>query len=513
MLNRQLITSTVFSVICMPLCAATPLAERIAEVTTRTEYKHARWGILVVDGKNNEVLFECNPDQMFVPASTTKLYSCATALCELGQDYRFRTRVVARGEIKSGVLHGDLILIASGDLSFGGRNLPDGTMAFTNSDHTYADATSTTAQLTDTDPLQGLKELAASIKKSGINRVTGEVLIDERLFDQASSSGSGPTHITPVLVNDNVVDFKITNGPDGIRVQMRPETGYLRIDNRVVSEGVLPSRVAVFKDGPNAVSLRGRMSILTKQLIRSWPVDDPVAFARCLFIECLRNQGIDVTASPFAAPSANLPDKSNMEQLKEVAVFTSPPLSEATKVTLKVSHNLYAGTLPLLVATKHNKRTLYDGLHLQRKFLKELGMDTNAASFAGGAGGAQADSTTPRATVDLLCRMMGRPEFPAYEAGLPILGVDGTLADVVSADSPARGKVRGKTGTLNWADLMNERTLLRSKALAGTMTTKSGRNLVFAMFVNDVPLIVGVTAVREGKALGRLCEIIFDDAP
>ena len=45
-----------------------------------------------------------------------------------------------------------------------------------------------------------------------------------------------------------------------------------------------------------------------------------------------------------------------------MAVLKSAPLSEAVKVTLKVSHNLYASTLPLLVAAKYGGRTLPDGM-------------------------------------------------------------------------------------------------------------------------------------------------------
>src|SRR5262249_41621866 len=156
--------------------------------------------------------------------------------------------------------------------------------------------------------------------------------------------------------------------------------------------------------------------------------------------------------------------------------------------TLKVSHNLYASTLPLLLAAKHKKRTLGEGLRLQGKELADLGVDVGTISFGGGAGGANADFVTPRATVQLLQAMSKRPDYAVYRDALPVLGVDGTLAEAVAADSPARGKVQAKTGTLSWADLVNDRPLLRSKALAGTVTTASGRTLFLALFVNDVPL-------------------------
>ena len=109
--------------------------------------------------------------------------------------------------------------------------------------------------------------------------------------------------------------------------------------------------------------------------------------------------------------------------------------------------------------------------------------------------------------------MMKRSDYPVYRAGLPVLGVDGTLVDAVSKNSPARGKVRAKTGTYIDTDLVNDRLFLRSKSLAGEMTTRAGRTLAFAMFVNDVPLPPGVDGSREGKVLGRLCEILYERTP
>ena len=109
--------------------------------------------------------------------------------------------------------------------------------------------------------------------------------------------------------------------------------------------------------------------------------------------------------------------------------------------------------------------------------------------------------------------MAKRPDYTAYHAALPVLGVDGTLSSVIPADSPAKGKVQAKTGTLFWHDVMNDRNMLRSKALAGAMTAANGRELFVVLFVNDVPLPRGVQPTREGKALGRLCEIIYENVP
>jgi D-alanyl-D-alanine carboxypeptidase/D-alanyl-D-alanine-endopeptidase (penicillin-binding protein 4) len=238
-------------------------------------------------------------------------------------------------------------------------------------------------------------------------------------------------------------------------------------------------------------------------------VKDPTDFARKLLIEALGREGVSVAASLFAEPKAELPALAEYEHLSVVASHRSPKMAELIKVVLKVSHNLYASMLPVLCATSKGKRTLADGLRLEAEVLRQLGVDTGGVSFAGGAGGARADATTPRATVQLLEALAATPEYAALGPALPVLGVDGTLANVVSADSPARGFVRGKTGTLWYDDLLNGRALLRSKALAGTATTAAGTKVVFAAFVNDVPLPQGEKPLREGKALGRLAELLY----
>jgi D-alanyl-D-alanine carboxypeptidase/D-alanyl-D-alanine-endopeptidase (penicillin-binding protein 4) len=491
-------------------------SDRINTVINGPDYRQSHWGILVTDAKTGEVVYAHNPDRLFLPASVTKLFSVAAALCLLGVDFVFETPVYARGKLKGGRLRGDLILVASGDLTLGGRTDARGLLAFRNHDHTYAGNGTTTDCLTDTDPLAGLKAMAKQVAVSGVKHVDGDVLIDERLFERSKSSGSGPTIVTPMVVNDNVIDVIVTPGEkagEAAQVRMRPETDFVRMDAQVQTVPGGTTKIEVKALGGERFTVRGQVGVNAKPQVRIYHVEDPAGFARALFIDALKREGVTVNASALQQPRADLPDAESYGKMQRVALHRSPPFSEVAKVTLKVSHNLYASTLPLLVAAKHGKRTLADGMRLQRDFLAEQGVDTKTISFGGGAGGAPADYVTPRATVQLLRAMAKRPEAKAYEAALPVLGVDGTLADVVGANSPARGAVRAKTGTYFWFDVLNGRSLLTSKALAGFLTTTRGRRLNFVMFVNNVPLPQDVTPLREGRVLGQLCEIIHQHAP
>jgi D-alanyl-D-alanine carboxypeptidase/D-alanyl-D-alanine-endopeptidase (penicillin-binding protein 4) len=497
-----------------PVSAAPPesLAKKFDAVIDGPDYKHATWAALVVDAKTGETVYARNPDSMLAPASVTKLFSCAAALITFGPDHTCETTVYRRGFAFKGTLRGDLILVANGDLMLGGRT-KDGKTHFTSNDHTYANGGNKT-ELTNTDPLAGLNDLAKQVKDAGITQIDGEVLIDDRLFARTHSSGSGPDAVTPITVNDNVIDVIITPGEkegDKAKVTTRPETSFFNVDELVTTSDEKSSpNLHLLSVGPNQFAVRGSVPKGGQPQIRVYSVEEPALFARTLFIEALRRNGVRAQCSVMRPSHNGLPVKGDYEKLTKTASFTSAPFKDTITVTLKVSHNLYASTLPCLVAAAKGQNTAEAGLKIQGKILKELGVDIDAVSFAGGAGGAQADYVSPRATVQLLQGMAKRPEWETYKAALPVLGVDGTLADVVKEDSPARGKVYAKTGTLSWYDAVNSRNMLKSKALAGTMTTKNGTMLYFCIIVNNVPLPEGVGSSREGKQMGKLCEVLYE---
>jgi D-alanyl-D-alanine carboxypeptidase/D-alanyl-D-alanine-endopeptidase (penicillin-binding protein 4) len=505
------------AIVALALPAAAPpdaLSLKLQTVLSRPEYRHARWGIVVVDADTGKLIFERNGDQLFAPASVTKLYTCSAALAILGADHRFKTPVYQRGTLKDGTLSGDLVLVASGDLSMGGRDTKDGKMAFVDDDHTYAGPTSRGAGVPNTNPLAGLEDLARQIKKAGIRKATGDVLIDARLFAASPSSGSGPRTVSPILINDTVVDVVVRPGAkagDKATFALRPQTAFLRVDVQVqtVEKGKALS-VTVARLDDNSFTVRGTIPVGAGPAVRICPVGDPVAFARALFIEALRREGVTVEASLFRQPSITLPE--SYEKLPRIAVHKSLPFSEAVKVILNVSHNLMASTLPMLLAAKAGKKTLVAGMLEEAKALKGLGVPVESISLESGAGGGNADRVTPWATVRLLLAMRKRPDWPLFEASLPVLGMDGTLAGT-NAAGKAKGKARAKTGTYTDRNLLSGRGHMRAKSLAGVMTTAKGRTLVFCFFLNDVAMPKGVTAARHGRALGELCELIYLNVP
>lgn len=507
----------------LPLQAAGPLPEGLQKLMQTSGFANGHWGLLVVDAGTGQVIYEQNADQMFSPASVTKLFSTAAVLEKLGPDYRFLTPVMRKGEVlEGGLLKGDLILVASGDMAMGGRTGPDGKMLYEDNDHTYG---GDVAHLVKADALHGMKELAREVAGSGIREVSGNVLVDDRLFAPTASSGSGPRSVSAITINDNMVDLVISAGKkvgDLAEYRMVPENRVMAVDFQVKTvEKGKPVSVTIRTLGPRSVTVYGSVPEGHTNLLRNFEVADPASWARSLFIECLRAEGVKVTASSLAVQQPlDLPSRAEVAALPKVAEYDSLPLAENIKVILKVSHNLHASTLPLLLALTEKKSELSDGLRMQGQILLALGVKPEAISFGGGAGGARADLVTPRATVDLLLAMQNRPGFNAFYTGLPILGRDGTLAKAVEMNSPARGHVRAKTGTYYVDNDLTGRTILTSKALGGYIETKHDRKLAFALFVNQVPVRPAqgadkpaVSAIIAGKLLGTITEWIYLNCP
>ncbi len=493
------------------------LKDQIASVINADEYRIASWGIAVADAATGEMIYELNGEKLFVPGSVTKLFSGAAALITLGADHRFVTPIHRRGAVNSdGVLSGDLILRASGDPDLSGRTNAQGHLEFTNHDHTYSGmyvSQGASAELTKTDALAGLDDLAQQIAASGLRHIR-DVLIDERLFERHESGGSPPFQVTSIVVNDHLLDITVAPGNEvggTAKIEIRPQTKFVNFDIDVkTSDAGQGSYVTVQKVAPNRYAVRGAIGKDKPPTVRTIEVDNAAEFARALLIERLQAHGVRVEASIYSTPKQDaLPPESEYEKLPIVAKHTSSPFAESLKVILKVSHNNHAHMLPLLIAAQTGKRTHAAGMRAQGEALKSIGVETNLFSLGDGEGGDQGNQVSPRATIQLLRAMSTRPDYQVFHDALPTLGVDGTLAEAVEKTSPARGKVFAKTGTYVWGDALNGRLLLRGKGLGGYMTTASGRKVLVTIFLNNVPMKAPVETNKHGAVLGKLCEIIF----
>ncbi|MFO1059160.1 MAG: D-alanyl-D-alanine carboxypeptidase [Dongiaceae bacterium] len=482
------------------------LPPAIRDIIAAPRYAGASWGLRVVDLQSGQVLQQLGPDSLFFTGSVRKLFSVGTALGALGPDHRFTTPVYRRGAVSAdGVLQGDLVLVASGDLTLGGRTTPEGEVAFTDFDHTEANSLGS-AILTAPDPLAGLDALARQVAAAGIRRVGGEVIVDDRLFEHFRVP-NGNVLITPVILNDNLVDVTILPTAPGqpAQVDWRPRSAAFTVEPHVVT-------VAAGEEQRIELTTKGTVGIVSGQipvgarpglpgvatLVQTFRIEDPSAYLRTAFIEALGRAGVAVDAVPVAPnPAAGLPAPGAYEAATRVAALVSPPYAQYARLILKVSHNLGANLSLMLVGLDQGARTVGDALAAERRLLvRDYGLPDAGFDFPTNGSGSPDSRATPQAIVGLLRAMRTKPAFDAYFAALPVLGVDGSLASIgrVPPDpavAPAIGKVYAKTGT-TFAD-----GALKAQVFAGYIDARSGRRLAYVVYVNDAARIRDIPGVIQ----------------
>ena len=507
------------------------LAERVAprtfndvlrEVMARPEFRHATFGVEIYSLETQKPVFELNPEALFTPGSTTKLLTEGTALKLLGADYRFHTPVFRTGEIgPDGVLAGDLVLVASGDPNLSNREQPDGTLAFADEDHSYGGVD---ARLIPGDPLVVIRELASQIAAAGVKRISGRVLVDVGLFPEDTRELGTGVMVSPIAVNDNVVDITIRPGASvgaPADITISPKMPYLRFESRVLTVAgstVAPGGAVTTDnaDGSQTVVLAGLIGKESGPAVYGYPVGSPSRFAATALTLALQDLGVAVTGAPGALKKGDLSDVSASAAWRQpgnrVAEHVSAPLAEEVKVTLKVSQNLHASMTPYILGSVLGKAKIdidAKGFALENEMLARGGLDLSGASQSDGAGGAGAAFYTPDFMVHYLAYMAAQPEFPVFLRALPILGRDGTLVNIQKA-SPGAGHVFAKTGTFGDTDLLNARLMLVGKGLAGYTTTPSGQRYAIALYINHLELRDNRSPSEvAGQALGEIASAAY----
>lgn len=466
-----------------PYAGVAGLPEAAVEAMEKPAYEHGHWGIWAADLDTGEVLIDLDGNKMVEPGSVIKTYAMGAAWLEWGPDRRITTPVKRDGEVVAGTLQGDLILVGQGDFTMGGRTNPDGTVDFANLDHNDANALPGST-LTSGDPLAGLDDLAAQVKAAGIDAVSGQVVVDDRLF----LDFDGDLPITPIVINQNVIDIMITPGEAGepATIEMTPEVAPWTVTNEVETVAAGEPNDLSNPESPQhgEIVVSGTIAADSDPQLKVYGFEDPATFARTAFIEALQRAGVAVGADPLAEnPDDSLADQDAVMALPSVAELESLPLEEDATYVLKVSYNRGAQMYTCLLAVEVGGDDCSDGLTEAASLWGDAGLTLTDASLIDGSGIA-GNFATPHNIAQLQTIMAERDDAERWKATLPVLGVDGSLTDV-EKDSPSAGKVFAKTGTIAGGDFFNGRVRLGAKALGGVMESESGRNLAFAIVVSQ----------------------------
>ncbi|HET7373305.1 MAG TPA: D-alanyl-D-alanine carboxypeptidase/D-alanyl-D-alanine-endopeptidase, partial [Gemmatimonadaceae bacterium] len=399
----------------------------IDSMTDAPQFSNAHWGILIVDPERRDTLYARNAGKLFMPASNMKILTSATALTQLGPDYRYRTSFVARGPVAEGTLDGDLLVIGRGDPSV--------------SDHMLHDAMLPLRAIADSLAAKGIRHIRGRVVPAG-NAFPGEVFGFGWTYDDLEDSYSAP--IDELLFNEGFSELHVRGGDkpgDSVHVDVGPARSYPRVRVGATTIAPMPGDSA----GARRRTLRARKDSTTWDVLLEGEIaahdtttievthhEPDVAYIAALR-EALRDKGITIDDSPTDTSAS---------QHDTLATLTSPPLSDILKALMKPSQNQIAEMLFRTVALEKTGAGRSDSARaIVERQIGTWGVPVPAEAIVrDGSGLARYDYISPRTAVRILDAMRRAPTFPVYYDALPIAGVDGTIGNRMKG-TPAENNV------------------------------------------------------------------------
>lgn len=437
----------------------------VNEIKNNDAFANGQVALLATDMKTGEVLASVNPDMSVIPASNTKLFTTAAALELLGADYTYKTELVYTGNLDStGLLKGDLIIRGSGDPTLGSRFFTD------HANYNYNEL------------------FIEAVQKAGIKHVSGNIVGDGTIYikettpptwaweDLGNYFGAVPNGLT---VNDNMMTLHFKTGRDGsepVYMGSEPPIKGMNLTNlTTASASVTRENTNVFgKTYQLSKYIEGPMPINKNDVTVRCILPDPPLFVATQLLDSLNSRGIKVLGKPFSAADNNRYLEKDTTA-KVICTLESPPLSEIIKYTNWHSINLYAEHCAILVGMKwFNSSSIPMGGAAVMQFWKSKGMDIKGMSINDGCGLSHFNIVTARQLCYLLTYMHNTSQYyDAFNNSLTMCGDKGTMAGMC-LNTRAEKNARGKSGTVR-----------RVKSYSGYVTSRSGREIAWAIIINN----------------------------
>lgn len=379
--------------------------------------------------------------QMALPASTQKVITALAALIQLGPDFRFTTTLETKGNVENGVLKGDLVARFGAD---------------------------------PTLKRQDIRNMVATLKKSGVNQIDGNVLIDTSIFASHDKAPGWPWNDmtqcfsappAAAIVDRNCFSVSLYSAQKPgdmafIRVaSYYPVTMFSQV--RTLPRGSAEAQYCELDVVPgdlNRFTLTGCLPQRSEPLPLAFAVQDGASYAGAILKDELKQAGITWSGTLLRQTQVNEPGT-------VVASKQSAPLHDLLKIMLKKSDNMIADTVFRMIghARFNVPGTWRAGSDAVRQILRQqAGVDIGNTIIADGSGLSRHNLIAPATMMQVLQYIAQHDNELNFISMLPLAGYDGSLQYRAGLHQAAwmaksqRKPVRCR-GYITWRDSLPQR--------------------------------------------------------
>jgi D-alanyl-D-alanine carboxypeptidase/D-alanyl-D-alanine-endopeptidase (penicillin-binding protein 4) len=462
------------AIACVSLSAAAALPDSVTTALQNAGIPASHVAMWVAPANGGAPGFRHNAEDAFNPASVMKLVTSSAALELLGPGFMWSTDAYVQGDLRDGVLTGNLVLRGSGDPAL---------------------------------TWDRFGNFLRDLRSRGLRDIHGDVIVDRSLFvptapENFDDQPQRAYNATPdaMLVNFKAISIRLVPRAPKQDIQataLTPLAPFF-IDNTLTATA---GACSDWRGGIRSEFVT-QGDVLRLRLSGSMP-------ASCgeQVLNMAMHDGLRMTASVFRALwqelggtlSGSVRDGTTPVDGVLLATWRSPPLAEVLRDMNKYSNNLMARHLLLTLGVDSTRQpvTPQQGVQRVRDWLASRQINLPILVLENGSGLSRRERISAAGLGGLMQTMWQSPRMPDLVASLPIAGEDGT-ARRRFGNQPVTGHAYLKTGTLN--DVM---------ATGGFVQDASGQWQVVVFIINDARAELGeaatIAAVRyiyeHGNAL------------
>jgi len=417
-----------------------------------------------IDLTSGEVVADHNGKMMLPPASITKLFSTAGAFELLGSGYQPNTKLYIDGEVDSlGTLHGNIWICGGGDPTLGSRFFEK-----SGEERSF---------------FENWKKIFLDL---GINHVKGSVIADASAFgyygapegwswgDLGNYYGSGPSGI---VLFDNTTHLLFSTGKNvgdsTLLTCMRPHVEGFQLRNEVTSSSYQRDNSYVY-GAPFSWNrlIVGTLPINKEDFEVKGSIPDP----EFLMAQELQFELAQDISFEFFPKTVRLDFPKDFKPTYKDKKLIHTELGKTTQTivywTNMRSVNLFAEQLVCLIGHERNgDGSTSSGIKELQSFWE--GKISGGFVLADGSGLSRKNAISAEHFVGLLKFMRTTSNFEDFKSTLPVAGKSGTLSRVCRGQHGS-GRIAAKSGTM-----------ARIKAYSGYVSSSSGKEIAFALIVNN----------------------------